>query len=199
MSKIKKTTPTDYEIHQLLKERWSPRAFSDKAITEQEMHQLLEAGRWAPSSNNLQPWAFVWGLKGSETYDRIFDCLHDFNQGWAGNAPALMLSAFNKKMPSGKDHFHAPYDLGLFMANVSIQAQSMGIAVHQMAGIHFKKAREEFGFPEDFHVATGTAIGYYGGEIESIPEDLQDDEKKTKRERKQQSEFAFNGDYKGKK
>ena len=199
MSKIKKTTPTDYEIHQLLKERWSPRAFSDKAITEQEMHQLLEAGRWAPSSNNLQPWAFVWGLKGSETYDRIFDCLHDFNQGWAGNAPALMLSAFNKKMPSGKDHFHAPYDLGLFMANVSIQAQSMGIAVHHMAGIHFKKAREEFNFPEDFHVATGTAIGYYGGEIESIPEDLQDDEKKTKRERKQQSEFAFNGDYKGKK
>ena len=53
---MKKEAPTEYEIHKLLKERWSPRSFSDMPISDNDVHTLLEAGRWAPSSNNIQPW-----------------------------------------------------------------------------------------------------------------------------------------------
>ncbi|MFC7357179.1 nitroreductase family protein [Jejudonia soesokkakensis] len=194
--KIKKQTPTEYEIHPLVKERWSPRAFSSKIITDTDIHQLLEAGRWAPSSNNLQPWRIIWGLEGTETYNRIFDCLVEFNQGWAKGAPALMLGAIKKDMKDGKENFHALHDLGLFMGNVLTQAQSMNIALHQMAGIDYEKAAKEFGFPDNYHVATATAIGYYGGNPASLPSDLQEQETKEKRERKSQNEFAFNGNFK---
>lgn len=199
MKTVKKITDTEYEIAKMIKSRWSPRVFSDQKITEEEMHQILEAGRWAPSSSNLQPWRIIWGIKGTETYNRIFDCLDPFNKKWAGNGTALMACAFKKDMDNGKDNFHALYDLGLFAANVTYQAESMGIAVHQMAGIDYKKAAKEFKFPENYHVATGISLGYYGGDPDDLNEDLRKSELKAGRERKPQSSFAFNGNFENKK
>ncbi|MGB3591381.1 MAG: nitroreductase family protein [Nonlabens sp.] len=189
-----KSTPTDYEIIDVIKNRWSPRTFADTPISNQDLRVLFEAGRWAPSSYNMQPWSIVWGVKGSEQYDRIFDCLDEFNQGWAKNAPVLLLGVMDKKTPEGKDNFHALHDLGQFTANMAIQAQSMGIALHQMAGVDFDKARKEFKFPDNYHVATGIALGHYGGNVQEVPEGVRDAET-APRERKKQEEFTFNGNY----
>ncbi|UOB17587.1 nitroreductase family protein [Abyssalbus ytuae] len=192
---IKKETPTDYNIIPLLKERWSPRVFSDLPISEADLHTLFEAGRWAASSNNLQPWRIIWGVKGSKAYDRLLNCLDDFNQSWAKNAPVLLATMFKKTLPSGKENFHALHDLGLFMGNLTAQAQHMGIAVHHMAGINYKKAAEEFNIPDDFHVTTGVALGYYGGNPEVLPDDLKKMETQPERSRKPQEEFIFNGNF----
>ncbi len=193
---VEKKTDTEYPILELLKNRWSPRVFSDENITEKTLMTLLEAGRWAPSASNLQPWRIIWGIKGTETYDRIFDCLDDFNKKWAGSAQVLMMGAFKKTMKDDKENFHALHDLGLFMANVYTQAQSMDIAMHQMAGIQFKKAQKEFNFPEEYHVATGIALGYYGGDPSTLPEDLEKKETNPNRKRKPIEDFAFNGNFK---
>jgi nitroreductase len=194
---IEKTTPLDYPILDSLKNRWSPRVFASTPLTEQQVHTLLEAGRWAPSTSNIQPWRIVWGLKGTEMYNRIFNCLDEFNQSWAGNSQLLWINAFKKTMEKNeKENFHALHDLGLFMGNVLQQANSMGIAVHQMAGLDFKKAHKEFNFTEDFHVATAVAFGYFGGNPEQLPEDLEKQERQKMRQRKPQEKFAFNGDYK---
>ena len=47
-----KTAPPP--IHPLIAERWSPRAFSDRAVTEEQLEALLQAARWAPSCFNDQ-------------------------------------------------------------------------------------------------------------------------------------------------
>lgn len=189
-----KKTPSKFQILPQLRDRWSPRVFGPEPISETELRTLFEAGRWAPSSNNHQPWVIIWGVKGSETYDRIMSCLVEFNQSWAKNAPALILGAYKKTTPEGKENFHALHDLGLFMGNVSAQAQHLGIALHQMAGVKYEKAKDEFNFTDDYHVATATAIGYYGGDVKDLPEDLQEEEKK-KRSRKPQRAFTFNGNF----
>jgi len=194
---INKITNTEYPILDSIKNRWSPRAFSDTPIKEETVKTLLEAGRWAPSASNLQPWRVIWGIKGTETYDRIFNCLDEFNQSWAGSAQVLWLNVFKKTMgKDNRENFHALHDLGLFMGNVLMQAESMGIAAHQMAGIRFKDANKEFKFNDDYHVATRVAFGYYGGNVDKLPEDLKKQELKEMRMRNAQSEFAFNGDYK---
>ncbi|WP_378175434.1 nitroreductase family protein [Aquimarina sp. SS2-1] len=186
---------TKFDILPILKERYSPRVFSDIPVTEPELRSLFEAGRWAPSSYNRQPWRVIWGIKGSTTYQRIFDCLSEFNQSWAGNAPALLLNAYKTTTEDGKENFHALHDLGLFMGNVSAQAQQLGIALHQMAGVDYEKAKNEFKFPDEYHVATAVAVGYYGGDINSLPEDLREEENPDTRTRMLQREFTFNGDF----
>jgi nitroreductase len=190
----RKEKHTAYRIHPLLEGRWSPRVFSEEPIPEELLHSLFEAGRWAPSSYNMQPWRIVWGKKGSKTYDRIFNCLDPFNRKWAGNAAVLLLGAYKKTNPEGKENFHALHDLGAFSAMMTIQAESLGIAVHQMAGVQNEKADKEFGFPEDYHVATGIAMGYYGGDVEDLPEELQKMEAEENT-RKPQEAFTFNGDF----
>ncbi|WP_271393109.1 nitroreductase family protein [Aequorivita sinensis] len=194
--KVNKTTLTDYPILESIKDRWSPRVFSNKPITEQQVKILIEAGRWAPSASNIQPWRVIWRLKGTEMYDRIFNCLDEFNSSWAGNSQLLWINAYKKTMNNRDvDNFHALHDLGLFMGNVIQQANSMEIAVHQMAGVDFKKAQQEFGFADDYHVTTAIAFGYFGGNPEDLPEDLRKQELKEKRERMSQDKFAFNGNF----
>ncbi|MAZ28468.1 MAG: nitroreductase [Cytophagaceae bacterium] len=196
-SQTKKTAPTTFDLLPEIRERWSPRVFSDRPVTRATLDILLEAGRWAPSSNNIQPWVIIYGIKGDETYQRIFDCFGEFNKSWAGNAPVLMLIAYNKYGQDGKkENFHATYDCGQYMAMFSIQAQHEGIAVHQMAGINHAAADKEFKLPEHYYVATGVALGYYGGDPAVLPEELRKMEIKQERERKPHGEFVFNGDFK---
>lgn len=195
---IRKETPTDFDIHPLIQNRWSPRSFSDTPISESQVKRILEAGRWAPSSYNRQPWRIIYGLKGDGIYERITDCLVEFNQSWTKNAPVLMLGCYKKTTERGDINSHALHDLGLFMATATLQAQHNGVAMHQMAGIDSEKARKEFGFPEDYEVATAIAMGYYGGDPDTLSDDLKKEEMKTVRERKTLNEFVFNGDFKEK-
>jgi len=193
---LNKITDTEYPILESIKDRWSPRTFSKEPISEEEVKILLESGRWAPSSGNKQPWIILWGIKGTEMFDRIYNCLDDYNKQWAGNAQVLWLNGYKKTMAGGeKENFHALHDLGLFMGNVLNQANSMNIAVHQMAGVKFKEALEEFHIPDDYHIATAVAFGHYNGDLDLLPEKLRNQEMETIRKRKKQDEFAFNGNF----
>src|SRR5512141_1436991 len=90
---MEKPADTEYPIHDLLRRRWSPRAFGDRPIEPEMLLSLFEAARWAPSSNNGQPWRFLVATKDNRVeYDRLFNCLVEGSQKWAHRAPVLMLS-----------------------------------------------------------------------------------------------------------
>ncbi|MFC1752702.1 nitroreductase family protein [Thermoproteota archaeon] len=58
-----------------IKERRSIRSFLDKSIKNPTINTILEAGRWAPSGLNNQPWRFVIvGNKAAK--ERISECTH---------------------------------------------------------------------------------------------------------------------------
>lgn len=191
---LEKIADVEHEIFALLKQRYSPRIFKDKKISKNQLQQLFEAVRWSASSNNLQPWRFLYAEKNTDTYNDILDCLSDFNKQWASNAPLLMLTAYKERTDQGKENFHALHDLGLSLGGMTVQAQYMGIGVHHMAGVDWKKAHKKFDIPEGFHVTTAVAIGHYGGDLDDLPTDLRDKEVAT-RKRIPQSEFAFEGSW----
>ena len=56
---MEKPGETKYPVHELLRRRWSPVAFSDRRVDPETIGSLLEAARWAPSAHNRQPWRFV--------------------------------------------------------------------------------------------------------------------------------------------
>ncbi|PKP52120.1 MAG: nitroreductase [Bacteroidetes bacterium HGW-Bacteroidetes-1] len=159
-----KLAKTNFEIHPLLKKRWSPRSFSKQEVEAEKLQSMFEAARWAPSSSNEQPWRFIVGIKGDATYQRIFSILVEFNQLWTITAPILILAIARKssvKRPD-KENISARYDVGQAMAYLTFQASSDGLYVHQMGGLDTQKAAEIFDVPKDYVVLTASAIGYIG-------------------------------------
>nr|MBA3964419.1 nitroreductase family protein [Nitrospirales bacterium] len=53
---MEKPADVQFHIHDLLRRRWSPRAFADKPAEQGKIKSLLEAARWASSCFNEQPW-----------------------------------------------------------------------------------------------------------------------------------------------
>jgi len=186
-----KAARTNIDLLSTIKNRWSPRTFSEKEISQQEMEMIFEAGRWAASSNNLQPWRFMYARKGSPTFKKMYDCLAEFNQKWAQNATILIFTAFKKDTPDGRESFHSHYDLGQAVANMSLQAHHHNIAFHQMAGLDWRKAHQVFSIPENFHISTAIAVGYYGGELSKLNTDFQEMEKATRNRNEQETFVGF--------
>lgn len=187
-----KTADVSYDVHPLIEERWSPRTFSSKQLESDALNILLEAVRWAASSRNEQPWRLIYAFSGTKPYENIFECLSESNRKWAGKAPVLMLAAYKENFSSGKENFHALHDLGLSLGNMTLQAQSMGIALHHMAGVDWQKAQKIFQVPDGYHIATAIAVGYYGGNPEKLEKSLQQSEF-SERQRMPQAHFAGEG------
>jgi nitroreductase len=194
MSTLKRPAETSAAIHDLIAHRWSPRAFESKPVEPEKLRSLLEAARWAPSSYNAQPWYFIVGTKDNpENYKRVLESLIEFNQGWAKNAPVLALSVAKLKFDDGKPNRHAFHDVGQAAANLSLQAEALGLSVHQMAGIDPEKARKLFDIPADYEAVAGIAIGY-AGEPASLPDGLREREL-APRQRKPLDSFVFTGSW----
>ena len=192
---MQKLAETRYPIHELLRERWSPRAFADRMVEPEKLRSLLEAARWAPSSFNEQPWSFIVATKEHPgEYERLLSCLVEGNIRWAQHAPVLMLSvarlAFERNQ---KPNRHAFHDVGLAAENLVIQATALGLAVHQMAGFHVDKARELFSIPDGHEPVAALVLGF-PGDPAGLPEDLREREL-APRIRKLLESFVFSGQW----
>jgi len=186
-----KPANTLLNIHPIIKKRWSPRAFSGKKVLKAVLQRIFEAARWAPSSFNEQPWRFIVGVKGDETWDKLYECMVEFNQKWAGKAPVLILAVGNTRSSKGTANEVYQYDVGQSMAYITFQAETEGLVVHQMGGFSKEKATELFSIPEDHAPLTMMAIGYQDAP-ETLPGDFEKMEK-TPRERKAIGELVFAG------
>lgn len=174
---MEKTAKTNLELHPIILNRWSPRAFSAEMINNNSLERIFEAARWAPSSSNDQPWRFIVGKKGEGTWQLILEILDGFNQKWAKHAPVLALT-IGKTLSDkqGKPSRTYTYDVGQSISYITFQAMNEGIFVHQMGGLDRQKAAEIFKVPEDFKVLTAFAMGYMG-ELEILEENFQKMEK----------------------
>lgn len=154
----------DYPIDELLKKRWSTRAFDSKTLTNEQVLTLFEAARWSASCMNEQPWRFIWSLKdGSDKYNKLLECLTPKNLEWVTTAPLVILTVIHKVYAAnGKPNDWAAHDLGLAIGNLTTQASAMDIFVHSMAGFDKAKAIELFSIPENYEPMTMIAVGYLG-------------------------------------
>jgi len=188
-----KLAETQYPIHELIKNRRSPLAFSGQSIEFAHLRSLLEAARWAPSSYNEQPWHFLVAVKEEHNeFARLLGCLVPGNVVWARQAAALLLSVAKLTFDAnGKPNRHAFHDVGLATANLSFQATALGLALHQMGGFDATKAREEFSIPEGYEPVAAMALGY-PGDAQNLPAGLRE-RAHTPRTRRELKEFVFTG------
>ncbi|MGA3193273.1 MAG: nitroreductase family protein [Candidatus Bathyarchaeia archaeon] len=190
----KQATP-DHPIHELIARRWSPYAFAERAVSDDDLRSLFEAARWAASSYNEQPWSYVVATKADTAeFERLLSCLVEGNQPWAKAAPALALGCTSLRFArNNKPNAAAVHDLGLASATLTLEATARGLFVHQMIGILPERARELYGIPEGVQPLTGLAIGY-AADPNLLPEAYRQRDL-APRQRKPLAEFVFGGQW----
>ncbi|HKW88254.1 MAG TPA: nitroreductase family protein [Candidatus Acidoferrales bacterium] len=189
---MEKPAETRFAIHELLRRRWSPRAFADRPVEPEIFGSLFEAARWAPSCNNRQPWQYLVARKQEAAeFDRMLACLVPGNAAWCKDAPALMISVANTRWDNGDPNPYGWHDVGQAGAQLTIEAVSRGLFVHQMAGILPDKIRETYAIPEGFEPVAGFALGY-PGDANKLSDRLREREL-APRARKPLESFVFSG------
>jgi nitroreductase len=185
-------------IHPLLRARWSTRLFDPgQEVSEADLDRLLEAARWAPSAGNSQPWAFLVMKRGDQAHQKFVTTLSRGNSGWVPTAAVVLVSLHrvgDDEDPSLTFSDYAAYDLGQAVAHLTVQAESMGLHVHQFAGFDHDAVAAAFGVPAAWAVTTGIAIGHHGSpeQVAAADPSLREREEKPRR-RKPFDEFVFAG------
>lgn len=192
---LAKKAVTSVPIHELLADRWSPRAYdAKKAVTRDQLRALLEAARWAPSCNGDEPWRYlIWDrTKDAGGWQKAYECLAEGNRKWCKNVPVLMLSCAGSVFGhNGKPNRWAQHDTGMASLSLALQAVALGLIAHQMGGFDAAKARAHFGIPEEYTPMAMIAVGY-----QASPDVLDEDTRQKElrpRSRKPLAECFFEG------
>lgn len=180
-------------IDRLILHRWSSRAFSGEPVSDEQLMQLFEAARWAPSSYNNQPWRFIYAKRGTPAWDTFFNLMVDFNKSWTHNAAALILVLSAEKTEKGQPITTHTFDTGAAWQNLGLQATSMGLIAHGMAGFDYAKAKEALHIPEGYTIEALIAVGHPGS-ADQLPEHLRGGETMPA-QRNPVSAFAFEGTF----
>ncbi len=157
---MQKTAITAAPVLPVMAERWSPRAYDETyEITQHELLSILEAGRWAPSANNGQPWRFSVAVKGDSLFDPIRSGFSGWNQQWSARSSAIIVISVKNKQADGGPYPSALFDAGLAAQNMMLQSTELGLAVHPISGFDAAAIHAVLELPEDLTVLAALVIG----------------------------------------
>jgi nitroreductase len=153
-----------------IRERRSSLVFSSDPVTDDQVDAILEAGRWAPSARNSQPWDFVVVRK-EDLRNGLAIILRRITWGWGGfsKVPVMIVISVD---PS-KDPEHYVEDGAVAAQNICLAAHSLGLA-SSWAGIHGssradaghveQEIKEALSLPETHRIIAIVPIGVAGAD-----------------------------------
>lgn len=179
----------------LIVDRWSPRAFDESAIPQDDLDAIFSAAGLAPSAYNIQPWTFLYATRDDANWDRFLSLLIPFNQSWAKDAGVLIFIVSDSLSRHGDEpspNYSHSFDAGSAWALMALQATALGYHAHGMVGLDFDKAKAELGIPDDHRLEAAVAIGRRDTP-ERLPEGLR--EREVPSDRKPVQEIARAGNF----
>lgn len=180
----------NHDIDPMYIERWSPRAFSTKAVTKDQLHNLLEAARWAPSAGNFQPWSFIYAYEEAER-EKFLSFINASNISWCHRVPAFILVLSRKTInKEGIINPYASFDAGAAWAYLSLEAHRQGLITRAMGGFSKEKARIVLGVPDEYELEVVIAVGYHDPEAELNERDAK---RERASDRKTLEQISFEG------
>jgi nitroreductase len=184
----------EHAINPLILKRWSPRAFSGEALTEEELLALFEAAKWAPSNFNNQSWRFIYAKNNTPHWSKLFALLNAGNQSWVSKAAVLVLVISKQTYDyNGLPFQTGSFDTGAAWENLALEAASRDLVAHGLGGFDYDRARTEFNIPAEYRVEAMLALGRPGNK-EDLPAKLQAGEFPS--DRKKLSQIISEGEFK---
>lgn len=186
-----KQAPSVEGVLPLFLNRWSPRSYSDREVSDADLAKIFEAARWTSSAMNEQPWRFLVTRRGSESYKKVFEAFLPKGKLWVGSAPVMVLLTTKTKY-SYKDETNkfALYDLGGAATAFCLQAAQLGLSTRQAACFDTDAMRAAFQIPANYLPFTVIMLGYQG-EPESIEDENYCSQEQSPRKRKAMSEIVW--------
>jgi nitroreductase len=170
---MSKAAITSAPIAPVLADRWSTRSYDTSyELTTEQALAILEAGRWAPSGNNLQPWRFSLLRRGTDLHHQVStDGLSGFNQAWAPEASAYIVVSILKFKADGSEFTGAAFDGGLATMAMLAEISSLGLSARVMGGINHDRIGEILGLSHDLAVKVVVAVGKHVELTEAVAQD----------------------------
>lgn len=166
-------------LYEVIMTRRSIRDYKEEPVCREQMAKILEAGIYAPSAINMQPWA-VRVVDNKEFIDGVTAIAVASNPQIAEqpgfrnlfrNAPTVAFIACPEESYSGE------YDCGLLSQNMMLAAWSMGIGSCCLGSVvpvmnmeEAKPYMERLQLPEGYKLLVGIAFGYPAQDAPAAPE-----------------------------
>jgi len=142
------------DILELIKTRRSIRKYKLDPVSEEEINKILEAGRWAPSASNRQPWRFIV-LRSEETKRKLAETLT-----WGGflsQAPLGIAVVINPRASN-----HPVEDGAAATQNMLLEAHSLGLGacwIGAYGSAYEESAKKVLNVPDNDRLLSVIVIG----------------------------------------
>lgn len=135
--------------------RRSIRSFKDEPVPMESVKKLVEAGRWAPSGGNRQPWRFIVVQDA-----RKVRMTKMFAEGLSGT-PTLLIAICTEKRED-KDIYSKTtlLDIGMAAENMMLQAVELGLGTCAIASFSEEPVKHLLNVPREMSVILLLSIGY---------------------------------------
>jgi nitroreductase len=150
------------DLFEAIKGRRSIRVFKGKEVSAEEVLSLIDAGRWAPSAGNIQPWEFIV-VRGSGTKRALAEAA--LGQGFVGEASVVIVVCADEHRSSqgygirGK-LLYCIQDTAAALQNIHLMAYSLGLGTCWVGAFNEEEARRILGIPWGIRPVAMVAVGY---------------------------------------
>jgi len=143
----------------LVQKRHSVRNFLDKAVNEEHINQILEAGRLAPSACNNQPWIFivVRDINARRSLGAAY------NRAWFTAAPIILAVCCDRNCSwhrsDGKDY--GDIDIAIALDHMTLAATELGLGTCWIGAFKVDEARRSLKLPSNIDPIAFTPVGHF--------------------------------------
>ena len=145
------------ELANVVKERYSLRKYADRAIEEEKLLAILDAGRLAPTAKNQQRCKTVVVRDPELKAQMVEACC---GQKFIEKAPAILVICADEDRQMNCGQSARTVDCCIALTSMMLQAAEFGIQGCWLGAFDAQKVRDVLGIPDDFIVAAVFPLGY---------------------------------------
>jgi nitroreductase len=140
-----------------IKDRRSIRRYTEKAVSNDVMNDLIKAGQWAPTGGNRQYWKFI-----AITDKNVMKMVKRASPMMWGESPAAILVCLDLTRSSIKPEGHRGYGeiAGFPSQNIMLAAYALGLGSCAIGGFNRKALIDILEIPDDLEPKLLITLGY---------------------------------------
>jgi nitroreductase len=155
------------ELREAILKRRSIRGFTDYYVTDDELKEVIQAARWAPSWANTQTWSFIVA-RDKEIIEKIAGTYPEFNPArkCSISASAIIVVCAKKGVAGcreGRDitilQNWFMFDSGLAVQNLCLKAHELGLGTVIVGMLNHNELKNALSIPDDYEAIVAIPIG----------------------------------------